>query len=116
MHLMEKYTINDYTLLEYDQIGGIYDKNAIFIGTCHIKVKNKFVNLFMDCLSMEENVGMIRLVEKDDIKIIQVVGYELKDTREAVSVLMNYKDYDLSGKEIQVRGDAGNLTIRITGR
>ncbi|MDP3917087.1 MAG: hypothetical protein Q8Q42_02250 [Nanoarchaeota archaeon] len=113
--LGKKYKLNPDTLIQYGQLDGLYNSNAIFIGTCNTIPKNKFVNIFMDCLSMEKNVGMIRLVENNNVTIVQVVGYDYKDTREAIDVLINSKDYNLAGREVQVRGDLPNLEIRITG-
>lgn len=113
--LDKKYNLKPDTLIHYSQLGELYGQNTIFIGTCNTNPKNRFVNLFLDCLSMEKNIGMIRLVEKDDVTIVEVVGYDSKDTEETINVLMNSKDYDLSGREIQVRGDSPNLEVRITG-
>ena len=114
-YLMKDYGMLPDTLIQYKHLNGLYDHNTIFIGTCNMEPHNKFVNIFMDCLSMEENIAMIRLVEKDETTIIQVVGRDFKDTKEALSVLMNHDKYNLSGREIEIRGETGNLTTRITG-
>jgi len=115
-HLMSKYKIKPYTLIQYKHLNGLYNQNTIFIGTCNTNPHNKFVNLFIDCLSMEDNIGIIRLVEKENVTIISVVGKDFKDTEEAVNVLINYEKYDLSGREIQVRNDEkGDVFVRITG-
>lgn len=114
--IVKSYQIEPYTLIQYNHLSGLYDHNTIFIGTCHTNPKNNFVNLFLDCLSMEKDIAIIRYVEQDNVTIISVAGYSIKDTKRAVDVMMNYSDYNLSGKEIEVRNDEdGNPFVRITG-
>jgi hypothetical protein len=65
---------------------------------------------------MEKDISMIRLVEKKNVTIVSIVGYDIKDTKEALNVLLNHEDYNLSGRELQVRNDEnGEVFVRITG-
>lgn len=115
--LKDRYKLNTDTLIQYKNLNGLYDRNTLFIGTCNTVPHNKFVNLFMDCLSMEDDIAMMRFVDQGNVTIISVVGKDFKDTKEALDVLLDYKKYDLSGTEIQVRNDeTGKVFTRITGR
>ena len=118
--IQEKFILKPYTVISYKQLheleGDMYSRNTIFIGTCNTKPHNQFVNLFLDCLSMENDIAMMRIFEKNNSTIISVVGKDYKDTEEALYVLENYANYNLSGNEIQVRNDeSGAIFIRTTG-
>lgn len=116
-HLMKNYEMRPDTLIQYKHLsGGLFDQNAIFIGTCNMEPYNKFVNLFTDCLSLEDNTAVMRIVETNNITIIELIGKDFKDTEEAITVLTNYQDYNLSGREVQIRNDEnGKIFTRITG-
>jgi len=114
-HLLESYEMKPDTLIHYKHLSGLYDHNTIFIGTCNMEPHNKFVNLFTDCLSLEENTAIMRLVEKNNITILQVIGKDFQDTEEAVDILINHENYNLSGREIQVKGEGKEIFTRITG-
>ncbi len=115
-YLDEEYNLPPDTSIQYKHVRNIYGQNTIFIGTCAQQPHNKFVNLFVDCLSMEDNIAIMRWVEKGDIKILEVVGKNYQDTEEALYVLIHEDDFNLNGREIQVRGSSfDTLEARITG-
>jgi hypothetical protein len=114
--LQKKYTLKPYTLIQYSDLPGLYTQNTMYIGTCNTVVHNRFVNVFNDCLSLEKDTAIMRFIQQDNITIISVVGKDYKNTQDALSVLLNYNKYNLSGNEVQVKYNENNeIFTRITG-
>ncbi len=62
--------------------------------------------------SLKQGEGMIKLFENNGYVQMLVTGHSAEDTRKAAKVLQNYKDYDLSGKEVIVTGSMSNPQVK----
>jgi hypothetical protein len=94
----------------------LFDNNMIIVGgPCANKLTAQIMNLpttWSKCAEgFEEGTGMIKLYNKWNKTQLVVAGYSAEDTRKITEILANYKDYNLSGKEIEVSGNINNPII-----
>jgi len=101
-------------IIRYKQLGGLYDNEVIFLGTCDMVPKAEFLNLFADCSSLYPNTGVTWIIRANNHTLMSIAGYYPKDTLEMGVVLTNYKEYKLkeTNTKFYVFGEMGNLTIR----
>ncbi len=100
--------------VRYGSLEGIGKQNAIFIGTCSAEPHNKFVNIFVDCLSLDSGKAAIRLTKMNGYYILFVVGSNPESTMTAGEALESWKEYGVPGREIIVsRKDNQIETMRI---
>jgi len=109
-------SLNIENLTNYLSIQSIFNKDAIYIGTCDLEPRNKFTDIYVDCLSLKQNQARIRLVspEQEDTKIIFVVGKTINNTRKAAEILANYKKYKLKGNNIEVNTINNETILKVS--
>jgi hypothetical protein len=88
------------------EVADITAINAIVVGgPCANAAAATLMGNPEDCLEgFTEGKAIIKLYENGDNVAILVAGMTALDTRRASRVLANYKDYALSGKEVEVSG------------
>jgi len=78
------------------------NQHAILIGSCSQEPHNKFVNIYVDCLSMRPNQAIIRIIDHNGAWLLFVVGIDEEHTNHAIKVLADYGKYGLSGQDVEV--------------
>ncbi|PIN86175.1 hypothetical protein COV19_06165 [Candidatus Woesearchaeota archaeon CG10_big_fil_rev_8_21_14_0_10_44_13] len=81
-------------------------QNLIVVGgPCANNAAKVIMGASEDCTAgFEAGKAMIKLYENGNNVAMLVAGYGAADTRRATTVVANYKDYALSGKEVVVTG------------
>lgn len=104
------------TLTTYTEIRGLYSQNAIFIGTCDLNPRNRFVNLFADCLSLPNGHAIIKVYSNNDsgVTIVHIIGKSLDDTLRAGKVLKDYDKYELRSNQVFVKGQLDRIYVEIS--
>jgi len=77
-------------------------ENAILIGSCSQEPHNKFVNIYVDCLSMKPKQAIIRIIDHNGSWLLFIVGFDEEHTNHAIQVLKDYHKYDLDGQDVEV--------------
>ncbi|MBD3318277.1 S-layer protein, partial [Candidatus Woesearchaeota archaeon] len=79
--------------------------NMILVGgPCANDLAKEFMGNPANCAEgFEEGKGIAKVMDLSNGKVaLLVAGYSAEDTRAAAKVLANYKDYPLSGTEVEV--------------
>ena len=92
------------------EVSSIWGQHSILVGgPCASTASTELLNNPADCTSgFEPGVGFIRLMESNGKYAMLVAGYSAADTRRATTVLANYKDYALSGTNVEVKSGINN--------
>ena len=90
------------SIKKYPKYSNLGLQNAMLIGSCNQEPHNRFVNIYVDCLSMKPEQALIRIVDHNDVWLLFVIGYTPTQTHNAIEVLTNYKEYDLKGQDVEV--------------
>jgi len=93
-------SLNIENLTNYLSIQSIFNKDAIYIGTCDLEPRNKFTDIYVDCLSLKQNQARIRLVSPEQEK--------------AAEILANYKKYKLKGNNIEVNTINNETILKVS--
>ena len=102
-HLRQYDSSMDESLLkEYPAYSNLGKDNAILIGSCSQEPTNRFANLYLDCVSMLEDQALIRIVHHQGAWLLFIVGYDPERTYDAITMLMDYESYPLSGAGVEV--------------
>ncbi len=94
-----------------NEIIDVFAQNTIIVGgPCRNKAAAEVMGLsYGSCGStstIPKNKGIIRLIEHGNGNVaLLIAGYDDYETRMAASVIANYKDYSLSGKEMEIGED-----------
>lgn len=87
---------------EYPRFNAIFETDSILVGSCSQEPPNRFVNLWVDCLSMREDQAIIRITETEGSWVLVIVGDTEVDTRRAVEALID-GDPRIAGEDVEVR-------------
>lgn len=92
--------------LDTDVAGTWRNENVIVVGgPCVNNIAAELLGNPEVCTDgFTEGSGRIKLFEHDGNIAMLVAGYSATDTMKAASVLHNFRDYDLTGREIEVTG------------
>lgn len=95
------------------EISNPLNRNIVSIGNpCNNKVSDILLGTPYTCLKgFTDGEGIIRLHNFNNYVQILIAGYSDQDTRKAAKVLANWREYDLSGKELRVTGDYASPLI-----
>ncbi|MBW2983745.1 hypothetical protein KY361_01375, partial [Candidatus Woesearchaeota archaeon] len=96
------------------EVSNVKAQNAILVGgPCANAAAADALGNPADCAAgFEEGKGLIQLVEHANGNVAMIVaGYSADDTRNACTVVANYKDYALSGAKMEVSKVGTSLTV-----
>jgi hypothetical protein len=96
------------------EVSNVKAQNSIIVGgPCANSAAAEALGNPADCAAgFEEGKGLIQLVEFTTGKVAVIVaGYSADDTRNAATVLANYKDYALSGTKVEVSKVGTQYTV-----
>lgn len=97
-------------IVEYPAFSDILGEDSILVGSCSPRPQNRFVNIYVDCLSMREHQAIVRVVDKDGVWILSIVGRTPDDTRSAIDALVR-GDPRVRGEDVEVRDLNGTVVI-----
>lgn len=99
------------------EVSDVKSVNAILVGgPCANAATSTIMGNPADCTAgFEPGVGMIKLYENGDKTAMVVAGYSAADTRNAATVVANYKDYksQLKGITVEVKKVQNTLTVAV---
>ena len=108
--LEERFPGSAVSVVEYPAFSDILGEDSILVGSCSPRPQNRFVNIYVDCLSMREDQAIVRIVDKDGVWIFAIVGRTPGDTRVAIDALIR-GDERIRGQDVEVRDLNGTIVI-----
>ncbi len=89
-----------------NEVASLYNQNTIIIGNaCENTLAAEFENNPAQCIEgLVDGMGVIKMKQFGDHYAVLVAGYSAQDLRNAAQVLGSFKNYALSGNEVEISG------------